>query len=363
MSSTCQGLAIAGLKQAGSESLPMYPRTPNNLGPSRSTGSPGSARQVESESWVGRLRLAALAVFLALPVFSLLVQPLAGRLVWTVLIAFLPLFIVLVGYHRWRRICPLAFFSQIPTLLRRPGSRRASPWLQANAYYVSFSVFFFSLWIRLIATNGSGVAIAAFFTLIALAALLSGVLYTGKTWCNYVCPLSFIEKVYTEPHGLRESTNSQCTKCTACKTACPDINEENGYWREIDSRPKRFVYYAYPGLIFGFYLYYYLQSGTWEYYFGGSWTHEPGLIRTAFSPGTVGPTAGFFFLPQAPRALASALTLAGTTFLSFGMFRRLETWVDRWLCRWKGEAEPSYRRHILLSVSAFVSFVTFYTCA
>jgi len=27
--------------------------------------------------------------------------------------------------------------------------------------------------------------------------------------------------------------------------------EENGYWKEIGSRPKRLVYYAFPGLVFG----------------------------------------------------------------------------------------------------------------
>ena len=109
----------------------------------------------------------------------------------------------------------------------------------------------------LIATNGDGHAIAAFFVVLSLAALLSGMLYTGKTWCNYLCPVSFVEKIYTEPHGLRETSNSQCAKCTACKKSCPDINEENGYWKDIDSRPKRFVYYAFPGLVFGFYFYFY----------------------------------------------------------------------------------------------------------
>lgn len=316
-----------------------------------------------AERWVGPLRFIALPVFIGIPVLAWYIPRLAGRLVWTIAIAALPLFIVLVGYHRWRRICPLAFFSQIPVLLRRPGTRRASPWLQANASYVSFAVFFVSLWIRLIATNGDGPAIAVFFTLIAVAALLFGVFYTGKTWCNFVCPLSFIEKVYTEPNGLRETRNSQCPKCTACKSACPDINEENGYWREIVSSSKRFVYFAYPGLIFGFYFYYYLQAGTWDYYFGGRWTDEPGVLKTAFLSGSRGPTAGFFFLPRTPRALASALTLAATTLVSFVIFFWIEAVVGRWLRRRAPDAEPFRARHLLLCVTAFAAFVTFYTFA
>jgi polyferredoxin len=165
---------------------------------------------------------------------------LAGGVVWTIAIGSLPLFIVLIGYHNWRRICPLAFFSQIPVRLRRPGTRRVSGGIEQHYYFLTFATFFVGLWLRLIWTNGDGVAIATFFTGISIAALLMGALFTGKTWCNYICPVSFIEKIYTEPRGLRDTTNSQCAKCTACKTACPDINQENGYWKEIDAPAKRF---------------------------------------------------------------------------------------------------------------------------
>jgi hypothetical protein len=198
-------------------------------------------KERDPEWWVRPVGWAALAVWLAIPVLGLTAQPFAGRVVWTVAVASLPLFIVLVGYHRWRKICPLAFFSQIPVRLRRPGTRRVSARFEEHYYFVPFFMFFAGLWLRLIWTNGDGVAIAAFFVLISLVALAFGVLFTGKTWCNYICPVSFIEKIYTEPHGLRETQNSQCAKCSACKKACPDINEENGYWKEIESAAKRFV--------------------------------------------------------------------------------------------------------------------------
>jgi hypothetical protein len=65
-------------------------------------------------------------------------------------IASLPVFIVLVGYHRWRRICLLAFVAQLPACLARPGTRKAGPWLEAHYYSVGFAVFFVSLWLRLV---------------------------------------------------------------------------------------------------------------------------------------------------------------------------------------------------------------------
>jgi hypothetical protein len=305
----------------------------------------------------------ALVVFIALPLLTYVFEDYAGRVVWTIIIASLPLFIVLVGYHRWRRMCPLAFISQLPARLQRPGTRKAGPWLESHYYYLAFALFFVSLWLRLIATNGDGHAISVFFVLLSLTALLVGVLYTGKTWCNYLCPLSFIEKIYTEPHGLRETPNSQCVQCTACKKSCPDISEENGYWKEIDSRPKRVVYYAFPGLVFGFYCYFYMQAGSWHYYFSGAWTRQPDLVSTAFLPGDDPWTAGLFFLPVVPRALAAAVTLALWSLAGVLLFSQLERLVGLWLRRHDTPHDAARMRHITMTIAAFTALITFYSFA
>jgi hypothetical protein len=314
----------------------------------------------QAEWWVKPIQWVGLIVFIALPLFTSVFEAYAGGVVWTIVIASLPVFIVLIGYHRWRRICPLAFVAQLPARLKRAGTRKAGPWLETNYYSVAFSVFFVSLWLRLIATNGDGAAISVFIVLLSLTALLVGRLYTGKTWCNYFCPLSFIEKIYTEPQGLRETPNSQCMDCTACKKACPDINEENGYWKEIGSRPKRWVYYAFPGLVFGFYLYFYLQSGTWQYYFSGAWTRQPGLVYTAFRPGDAPWTAGFFFFPAVPRALAAALTLALWSLIGLLFFSQLERLLGAWRGRWRDDTRV---RHVTMSIAAVTAFLTFYSFA
>ncbi|MCA1635596.1 MAG: cyclic nucleotide-binding domain-containing protein [Acidobacteria bacterium] len=244
------------------------------------------------------------------------------------------------------------------------GRRKAPPWLEDNYYYVVVGIFVISLWLRLNATNGDGLALSTFFTLLTLSALVSGFVYTGKTWCNYICPVSFVEKIYTEPHGLRETANSQCAKCTACKKFCPDINEENGYWKEIGSRPKRLAYFAFPGLVFGFYFYYYLQSGTWSYYFGGGGTDEPRLLASAFLPGSEGGTAGLFFYPAVPRALASLVVLTLCGLLSFALFLLVERGVGSWLRgRCGHEADAEHRGHVTFSLAGFSAFVIFYTFA
>jgi hypothetical protein len=325
-----------------------------------------SQRVIEKEHgewWIAPIKWSALGIFVAIPILSLLWPRLAGRVVWTVVVAAIPLFIVLVGYHRWREICPLAFFAKLASLLRIPGRHRVPQRSELTYYYVAFVIFFLSLWLRLIATNGDGVALALFLITLCLIALVAGATYTGKTWCNYFCPVSFIEKIYTEPRGLLTTANSQCPKCTACKKSCPDINEENGYWKEISSQSKRRIYFAFPGLVFGFYFYYFLQAGTWDYYFSGSWTNEPHLWRSAMLPGVNAATAGFFFLPYVPRAVASFLTLGLFALLSLAVFSLLEIAISRYQGRRDSQTEVVSARHVVLTLAAFSAFVIFYTFA
>ncbi len=316
------------------------------------------ANEATQERWLAPLKWAALLIFIGVPVFCFLFPRFAGRVVWTMVVAALPLFIVLVGYHRWRTICPLAFFAQLPITLRFPGRRRASKRFELNYYYAAFTIFFLALWLRLIATNGDGPMLGLGFVAITALAFLVGAIYTGRTWCNYLCPLSFIEKIYTEPHGLRETSNSQCDKCTACKKFCPDINEENGYWKEISLNSKRLVYFAFPGLVFGFYFYYFLQAGNWDYYFGGSWTNQPDLWRTAFTPGVDGQTAGFYFASSIPRAVAAFFTLLISALISVAVFHLLEKTLGSY------QRDDAIRiRHIALSLAAYAAFILFYTFA
>lgn len=308
------------------------------------------------------IRWLLLAVFCAVPILGIALRPFAGRVVWTIIVAALPLFIVLVGYHRWRRICPLYFFAQVPVLLHIQQGRRAPKWLEANYYYIALVLFAVSLWLRLIAINGDGYAIAIFFVGLAVLAFILGAAFTGRTWCNYFCPVSFIEKIYTEPRGLATTANSQCAVCTACKSSCPDINEENGYWKEIGLRSKRFAYFAFPGLVLGFYLYFFLQAGSWDDYFSGAWTRQIGLAGQVWTPGHDSVTAGFFFLAQIPRALASALTLAACAGLSLLAFAVSERFLARLGAR-SAWSDTGRLRHGLLSVAAFTAFVAFYTFA
>ena len=323
----------------------------------------GQPAALADATWVAVVRWLALAVFTALFVFASMQPSRAGRVLWTIAIASLPLFFVLAGYHRWRRICPLAFIAQVPTFLGRAGHRRAGDWLRNHGYRLPFFILLVSLWLRLVATNGDGYAIALFLAAISLAALATGLMFTGKTWCNYVCPVSFVEKLYTEPRGLRETPNSQCRKCTACRPTCPDINEENSYWKEILLPDKRDVFFAFPGVVLAFYVYYYVQAGSWEYYFSGRWTNEVGLARTAFLPGSTAATAGVFFWPAVPRAVAAAATLLIGAASSLAVFSFAERPVAGFATLREAGSDAATVRHLMFSLAAFSAFVLFYSFA
>jgi hypothetical protein len=155
-----------------------------------------------------------------------------NRLVWTVAIASLPFFWMTFGYYLWRRICPLAVAGQLGRLVGRPGSRKMGEWMSKNYVLVQLGLMFVALTLRLVATNGSPIWLAAFLGVVIASAIVVSFIYGGKTWCNFICPVGLVEKIHTEPAeaalGASELT-SQCSPCVACKKHCPDIDVEQGY--------------------------------------------------------------------------------------------------------------------------------------
>lgn len=298
----------------------------------------------------------AMIVFVGLIPLTLLF-PQGPRLVWTVVIASLPFFIVVVGYHTWRDICPLAFFTKLGQRIPHRKRPKVPPWFEENYYYLTFGFMFLALTLRLLFTNADIYWLSGFLIFMAVAAFLIGLFYTGKTWCNFICPVGLIEKIYCEPNNLKDQPNSACRPCTACKKDCPDIDLENNYWKEKAKNSKRFAYYAFPGLVLGFYTYYYLYVGTWTYYFSGRWTQEFNLADQIADP-------GFFFFPYIPKWLAAPLTLLVFSLVSFGIFRLLESLFLKWQKPDEKTDEKKYQiRHKFLCLASFCAFNLFYTFA
>lgn len=270
------------------------------------------------------------------------------RAFWTGFLPLLPIGIVLMGFHRWRRLCPLAAISALGKIVPREKQRRVGAFFERWSYLVSLGVLAACLALRMLLVNGDGVALAAMLAGFALLAFVVGAVFTGKSWCNFFCPLGVVEKIYTEPIGLRETENSQCERCTACKKHCPDIDAESHYWKELEHVARRAAYYAFPGLVWGFYTAFALPRGTLEDYFSGAWTRaEPGVSLFRAS--------GLWFA-AVPGAITVPVHLGLSMAVSLGLFAGLE----RALSARIGRARAL---HVTPSVAAFVAFVSFYVFA
>ncbi len=276
--------------------------------------------------------------------------PMGARFFWTMALPALPLAFMLLGHEAWRRICPLSALMQVPRKLgiqrRIPHLNRASgnvqwrhvfigpdSWLGRHPSVLPFALLCLGVTIRLLFINSNRVALAVFFLFVIAAAMTVGYLFGGKTWCHYVCPLSPVQKIYTEPRGLFESwphvdraaiPQSMCrtsgsdgdvSTCVGCMSACPDIDLERQYWTRLHEPGRRFVHYGYVGMIFGFYGYYGLYAGNWSYYFSGAWTHEEGQLAGLLSPGFFWLNDGTWFV----KALAAPLTIALSVVAAFGI--------------------------------------------
>lgn len=269
-------------------------------------------------TWVTTARIVLVLAFAA-TIPTILGVAHGNRLLWTVAIAALPFFWMAFGYHLWRRLCPLAVMGQIGRLVGRPGTRKMGDWMNKHYLLVQLAVMIAALSLRLIATNGSDVWLAGFLGVVIVFAIVTSFVYGGKTWCNFLCPVGLVEKLYTEPArgASAPDLTSQCAPCVACKKHCPDIDLEQGYWKEATERARRIAYFAWPGIVAGFYVYYFLVAGDWSYYFSGGWTYERTLPAQMFEP-------GFTFAPAIPRLVAAPLTLLGFGLGSFGVFAVIE---------------------------------------
>ena len=292
-----------------------------------------------------------------------------NRLVWTVCIAALPFFWMTVGYHVWRRICPLAVMGQIGRIVGRPGARKMGDWMARNYLYVQLVLMIACLSLRLLATNGSATWLAGFFGVVIVAAIVTSFVYGGKTWCNFLCPVGLVEKIHTEPSrsstGRPEEMTSQCAPCVACKKHCPDIDLEQGYWKEANEQPRRVSYFAWPGIVVGFYAYFYLVRGVWDDYFGGRWAYERDLPNKIWSQ-------GFYFAPAIPRIVAAPLTLIVFGAVSYAIFASVEKLIlgSRKQRELTIDSTPEQTEHLvtrvrhgMLAFCGLVAFNAFYCFA
>ena len=271
--------------------------------------------------------------------------------------------VFVLGHEFWRRICPLYFLSQIPRALGIKPKKQISQnkWLIENHLYLQFVLFFIGLNMRILFVNSARPVFGGFLLLTIGAAIIMNLFYGGRSWCHYVCPFGMVQMVLTGPRGLLGSeaqkqppktiTQSMCRTfdketgkekitCISCKSPCMDIDSEKAYWEHLTKPGRKLVQYGYLGLVCGYFIYYFLYSGNFDYYFSGSWTHEKGQVGKIFNP-------GFYIGGQAipiPKLLATPLTLA----IMAGIFCVIISQVEKMYGAYLKKQNPNIDRKIII---------------
>jgi hypothetical protein len=277
-----------------------------------------------------------------------------ARIFWGMVIPSAIVLLLLFGHELWRRICPLSFMAQLPRALglqhkrltikatgdfaHEPVKVSKDSWLGRNYLYLQFFLLFLGLNIRLLFVNSDCFALGLYLVSTILLAMGVNYWYGGKSWCHYVCPMAPVQMIYTGPRGLLGSkahqekkniTQSMCrivdekgkekSACVGCKATCLDIDIEKSYWEELHQPDKKLLYYGYFGLIIGFYSYFFLYSGSLDFFATGAW-NETSQLETLFNP-------GFYIASHIipiPKLVAVPLTLATFTGLSYGLGLQIE---------------------------------------
>ncbi|MBF2097819.1 MAG: cyclic nucleotide-binding domain-containing protein, partial [Gloeomargaritaceae cyanobacterium C42_A2020_066] len=237
---------------------------------------------------------------------------------------------------------------------------------------VQFGWLFAGLCGRILFFNADRAFLAAWLLFTIGAAVLTGYLYGGKSWCQYLCPMAPVQQIYSEPGGLLGSpahtsdqliTQSMCrvtlpegqeqSACVACQNPCIDIDAERAYWEGLPQPEAAGLRYGYVGLVLGYFLYYYLYAGNWTYYFSGYWARDPDQLATLLSPGLY---LGGYSVPI-PKLVAVPLTLGGFTWAA----RAAGRWIERQACQiWEPHCPSQVIRHRLFTVSTFAIFNIFF---
>lgn len=318
--------------------------------------------------------------------------PLGAALFWGIIVPSAIFILLIFGHELWRRICPLSFLSQLPNALKRQRQTKREDqktgkiryeivkvkkdsWLGRNYLYLQFGWLFVGLCSRILFINSDRIFLGLWLIFTIIAAITVGYLYGGKSWCQYFCAMAPVQKIYAEPGGLLSSkahtdddsiTQSMCrtlnedgkeqSACVACKSPCIDIDSERSYWDGITQQNQKFLYYGYFGLVVGYFAYYYLYAGNWDYYFSGAWAHQENQLASLLKP-------GFYLSGNAiaiPKLVAVPLTLGAFSWGGYLLGQIAEKQYKSYLRRHDKPLTNEEVQHRIFTLCTYIVFNIFF---
>jgi len=187
----------------------------------------------------------------------LLFKPQLGiDIFWNILIPIAPLMVFLLP-GLWRNICPLAYTSLLPSKFGMGKKLIISNKLSGTFQMMGVILLFIIAPLRHVGFNLSGEFTGILLLTTAFIAIILGYFYAYKSaWCNGLCPVHPVEKLYGS-RPLATFSNLHCSICHNCTKPCPDSTTGDAYDKYQKKPHSQFVakimYGGFPGFVWGWF--------------------------------------------------------------------------------------------------------------
>jgi hypothetical protein len=170
--------------------------------------------------WRGAQYLLLLAGMLLIALLNY--YPAVGlAIMWNILIPLVPALVVLAP-GVWRNLCPMATVSLLPRHLGFSRRKVLPPQWAGVLTLTSLGALFIIVPLRHPLLNTNAELTVLVLLLSASLAFIMGVVFEWRSgWCNSLCPIHQVEKLYGSS-PLTSFRNARCDVCSNCTTPCPD---------------------------------------------------------------------------------------------------------------------------------------------
>jgi hypothetical protein len=169
--------------------------------------------------------------------------------------------VFLVNPMLWRNVCPLATLNVAIGTRNRNSPLRGAPlrW----SWAIGIALLAVMVPARRFLYNTDGAALAATILAVGILALLAGALFSRRAgFCNAICPVLPVEKLYGQG-SLVQIRTARCSDCSLCTpVGCIDLaraktvaqtlgpNRRDGQWL---TTPFGLFAAAFPGFVVGYF--------------------------------------------------------------------------------------------------------------
>ena len=200
------------------------------------------------------LTLALLAGLLRRPEATL-------TILWSLVIPLVPASL-LVAPQLWRNVCPLATLNMASNGL--VARRNPSPRLLAGGAIAGMVLLVVMVPARRVLFNTDATVLAVTITAVAVLAVLLGAVFEAKSgFCNALCPVLPVERLYGQAPFV-ELSNPRCDGCTHCSVrGCIDLAPAHAIAPVVKGQGTGRAWFwssfgifaaGFPGFVLGYYL-------------------------------------------------------------------------------------------------------------